>query len=94
MVPNVKLIFQHLKVEIDFKFYEPLLIGGIFFKKINLDHEWLANIENLISVCFETKLQHMAIWGSQSKVLFHNRQNHCSHTTTAIWVSSLIPVLR
>ena len=51
-------------MEIDFKFYEPLLIGGIFFKKINLDHEWLANIENLISVCFETKLPNMAMWGS------------------------------
>ena len=63
-------------MEIDFKFYEPLLIGGIFFKKINLDHEWLANLENLISVCFETKLPHLAIWGPHvSEVLFHNRQN-------------------
>ena len=62
-------------MENDFKFYEPLLIGGIFFKKINLDYEWLSNIENLISVCFETKLPNMAMWGSPCEVLFHNRQN-------------------
>ena len=41
----------------------------------------------------ESKDQH-STFSEHAQVGNHECSNHCRHTATAIWVSSLIPVLR